>query len=338
MDQLLLQALNRSNHAGPPVWLMRQAGRYMPQYRAMRNKYSFLDMVHTPELAAEVTMLPVDILGVDAAILFSDILVIPEAFEMGLRFDDNIGPIIERPVQTADDVAALPHPDIGEKLHFVADAIKLLKSRLKVPLIGFCGAPFTIASYMIEGRSSRDLRKSKQWMLKDPKGFHLLLDRITTVTLAYIELQIAAGIQVFQIFDSWAHVLGQAQFKEFSLAYLQKLLTALKAKNIPSILFCRGSSVFAPQLATINPSAISMDWNGDLAALRKQIPSHIALQGNLDPDILCAPQEVVARETRSLLNSMDKEPGYIFNLGHGVLPETPLDNVKTLIDIVKSFA
>lgn len=338
MNQLLLQALSRSNCSGPPVWLMRQAGRYMPQYRALRAKYSFLEMVHNPELATEVTLLPVDMLGVDAAILFSDILVIPEAFDMGLRFDDNVGPIIERPVQSDADVAALPQPNIAEKLSFVTDAIKLLKSRLKVPLIGFCGAPFTIASYMIEGRSSRDLRKSKKWMLHNPKGFHLLLNRITNATLAYIELQIAAGVQVFQIFDSWAHVLGQAQFKEFSLAYLEKLLTALKAKNIPSILFCRGSSVFALQLATINPTALSIDWNGDLAALRKQVPSHIALQGNLDPDILCAPREVVARETRSLLNSMESEPGYIFNLGHGVLPETPVDNVKTLVDVVKSFA
>lgn len=338
MNQLLLQALSHSNHSGPPVWLMRQAGRYMPQYRALREKYSFLEMVHNPELAAEVTQMPVDILGVDAAILFSDILVIPEALDMGLRFDDNIGPIIERPVQTADDVAALPKPNVAEKLHFVADAIKLLKSSLKVPLIGFCGAPFTIASYMIEGRSSRDLRKSKKWLLQDPKGFHQLLECITNLTIDYIKLQISAGIQVFQIFDSWAHVLGQAQFKEFSLAYLQKLLSVLKSKDIPSILFCRGSSVFAPQLAAIAPSAISLDWNGDLAALRKQIPGHIALQGNLDPDILCAPREVVARETRSLLNSMEKEPGYIFNLGHGVLPETPLDNVKTLVDVVKSFA
>lgn len=338
MNDKLLKALRCENKGRPPVWLMRQAGRYMPEYRAIRQKSSFLDMVHHPEIAAEVTMLPVDILGVDAAILFSDILTIPEALGVGLHFDDGVGPIIDRPLSTAADVDNLPDINIDETLGFVGQAIRLLRPQLKVPLMGFCGGPFTLASYMIEGRSSRDLRKTKQWMLKDPKSFHKLLTKLADMTVDYLKLQIDAGAQALQIFDSWAHVLGHGHFIEFSLSYLQRILQRLGDRTVPVILFCRGSSVFAPLLAEIGPDAISLDWNADIYSVRKSLSPRIALQGNLDPDVLYAPQEVVRKEVRQLLKRMDGDPGYVFNLGHGILPDIPLDNVKVLVETVLESA
>jgi uroporphyrinogen decarboxylase len=314
---------------------MRQAGRYMPEYRALRQKYSFLEMVHNPEIAAHVTLLPIDLLDVDAAILFCDILVIAEAFGLGLHFDDGIGPIIERPLKTPQDIDSLPTPNVQESFGYVATTIKMLRQKLKVPLIGFSGAPFTLASYMIEGRSSRDLRKTKQWMLKDPASFHRLLKKISSVVVDYLKLQIEAGAQAIQLFDSWAHFLGHRQFAEFSLHYFKEIIGQLPAET-PSIAFCRGSSLFAPQLATCGASAISIDWNGDLAEIRKAIPIGIALQGNLDPDILYAPTSVIKREVHSILKSMKGDPAYIFNLGHGVLPDIPFEHVRFLVDEIKN--
>ncbi|MCE5317429.1 MAG: uroporphyrinogen decarboxylase [Parachlamydia sp.] len=334
MESILLQALQMKNRGRPPVWLMRQAGRYLPQFRALREKYGFLEMCHQPELAVETTLLPIQLLGFDAAILFSDILVIAEALGVGLRFEKDLGPIIERPLSQASDVDALPRINVEEKLGYVAEAIRLLRGQLKVPLIGFCGAPFTLASYLIEGGSSRDLKKTKRWMLTDPESFHQLLRLLSEVTIAYLKMQIKAGAQAIQIFDSWASALAYKQFREFSLNYMKDIVEAV---NIPSILFCRGSSVFASQMAEAQPDAISIDWNADLSCIRRQLPN-IALQGNLDPDILHAPRSVVEREVRRLLDSMRGDPGYIFNLGHGITPEVPVDNVKALIETVKSYA
>jgi uroporphyrinogen decarboxylase len=316
---------------------MRQAGRYMPEFRKIRAKHSFLEVCHDPELAAEVTLLPIKAFNMDAAILFSDILVIPEAFNIGLRFEDQKGPVIDRPLCTPADIYSLPKIDIKHSLAFVEKTIKLLIPRLKVPLIGFCGAPFTIASYMIEGGSSRDLKKTKQWLLKDPESFHHLLQLITDYTIEYMQLQASAGIHAFQIFDSWASVLGHTQFREFSLKYLHRLTQSFKSTGIPLILFCRGSSIFASQLAEINPAAISIDWNGELAKIRAEIPATIALQGNLDPDILYAPRKLLKKEINQLLKSMHGDPGYIFNLGHGIHPDISVDAVKTLVETVQNY-
>jgi uroporphyrinogen decarboxylase len=336
MNDLLLQALRcRNRERRPPVWLMRQAGRYMPEYRALRAKYSFLQMCHQPELIADVTMLPIRAFGMDAAILFSDILVIPEALGVGLHFTDGVGPVIESPLDKAEDVAALPFPNIPEALHYVADAIRLLIPELRVPLIGFCGGPFTVASYMIEGKTSRNLCKTKKWMLSDPTSFHQLLTAIADHAIAYLNMQIDAGVHALQIFDSWANVLNHEQFREFSLAYFQRILLGLKDPQMPVILFCRGASVFAPQLAEISPAAISLDWNADIAWMRKKIAPHIALQGNLDPDILYAPLPVIRHEVTRLLDKMQGEPGYIFNLGHGIHPDISIDAVKTLVACVQ---
>jgi uroporphyrinogen decarboxylase len=335
MNDLLLQALQCRNQSRAPVWLMRQAGRYMPEYRALRSKYSFLEMCHHPELITEVTLLPIRSFGMDAAILFSDILVIPEALKVGLRFDDGVGPIIERPLQTSADIDALPTVDMRSALNYVAQGITLLRPQLKVPLLGFSGAPFTMASYMIEGKSSRDLRKTKQWMLRDPASFHKLLSRLTNDAIDYLHMQIDAGVQAVQIFDSWAGVLAPGHFREFSLDYLEKIVKGIKPR-VPVILFCRGSSVFAPQLAEIHPSAISLDWHCDLGVMRNQLPKNMALQGNLDPDILYAPLPVIRKEVNKLLKMMEGDQGYIFNLGHGITPDVPVDSVRELIDCIKS--
>ncbi len=338
MKSLFLDALKGINEQKrPPVWLMRQAGRYMPQYRDIREKHSFLEMVHQPELVAEVTQLPIRSFGMDAAILFSDILMVAEALGVGLRFEDKVGPIIERPVRTPADISRLPHPHAAECFNFVAQGIKLMLPTLEVPLIGFAGGPFTVASYMIEGGSSRDLRLTKQWLLKDPHSFHQLLDRIAALTIDYLNMQIAAGVHALQLFDSWANFLNAYQFREFSLAYLDRILKGLSNPHLPVIIFCRGSSVFAPQIAEIKPAAISLDWNADIAQMRKAIPKTIALQGNLDPDVLCAPRHIVENETRRLLNAMKGEPGYIFNLGHGIVPEVPYDNVRALVDTIRAY-
>lgn len=329
---LFLEALHCENHTGrPPVWLMRQAGRYLPEYRKMREKHDFLTMCHTPEIAHEVTLMPIKRFEMDAAILFSDILVIPEALDVGLHFDEGIGPIIDHPIK---DPATLPSINIKEKLSFVKETILSLKQELTVPLIGFAGAPFTLASYMIEGKSSKTLAKTKEWMFKDPASFHKLLTLLTNYTIDYLNMQIEAGVDAIQLFDSWAHVLSSHHFKEFSLHYMNKIL---KGIHIPTILFCRGSSTFAPLMAEANPAAISIDWNGDLATIRETLPKNIALQGNLDPDLLLAPKEVLITETKRLLKNMSNDPGYIFNLGHGVTPKVPPENVQALVDTIKEY-
>lgn len=335
MNDIFLRALQGYNELGPPVWLMRQAGRHLASYRALRQRYSFLEMCHEPDLISQVTLLPIDAYQVDAAILFSDILVIPEALGVGLHFEDKVGPLIDRPILSRQDIENLPSiPDLS-KLQFVAEGIRQLKSQLQVPLIGFCGAPFTVASYMIEGKTSRDLKKTKRWMLQDPEGFHALLKKIAIWSIAYLLLQIESGVDAIQIFDSWANTLAHHQFREFSLAYLHNLLQSICHTSIPTILFCRGSSVFAPQLAELRPAGIGLDWNCQLSQMRRLIPNPIALQGNLDPDILYAPTKKLEEEVHRLLEEMEGDPGFIFNLGHGIAPDVSENAVKALVACVK---
>ena len=335
-NTLLIEALHCRNKKRAPIWIMRQAGRYMPEYRALRLKYSFLEMCHNPELIAQVTQLPLQAFGMDAAILFSDILVIPEALGMGLHFDEGLGPIIDRPLNSVKDVESLPAINMKQALSYVSKGIHLLRPELNVPLIGFCGAPFTLASYMIEGKSSKDLLKTKKWMFQDPISFHLLLEKLTNHCVDYLEAQIESGVEAVQIFDTWAGMLAHTQFHEFSLKYLEKIIKRLNSK-VPIILFCKGSSYFASDMAKISPNALSIDWNAHLPTLRKIIPSNIALQGNLDPDILYASHETIKRETRALLDSMKGDPGYVFNLGHGITPLVPIEGVKVLVDTVKNY-
>lgn len=335
MSDLLLETLHcRNQERAPPVWLMRQAGRHLASYRILREKYSFLEMCHEPDLIAKVTRLPIEAYGMDGAILFADILLVSEAMGVGLRFEDKVGPLIDRPILNRTDIEKLPSPDMS-RLNYVAEGIRQLRKDLKVPLIGFCGAPFTVASYMIEGKSSRDLKKTKQWMLNDPEGFHTLLQKIVDWSIAYLKLQVDAGVQAIQVFDSWANALSHHAFREFSLAYLQRLVNEIQTNHIPVILFCRGSSVFAPQLAELKPAAIGLDWNCHMPYIRRQVGPAIALQGNLDPDILYAPLHRIESEVERILNEMSQDQGFIFNLGHGISPDVSEDAVRTLVNCVK---
>lgn len=338
LNSPFIQALHCQRPSRVPIWLMRQAGRYMADYRKLREQYSFLELCHQPELILQVTRLPIDQLGVDAAILFSDILVILEAFSIPFDFVEGVGPVISTPLKSKEDVQKLVQRPVVEVLKYVDQGIKLLKENLDVPIIGFCGAPFTIASYLIEGGSSRDFKRTKQWMYNDPESFHLLLNKITDATLEYMLLQANAGVEAIQIFDSWANVLNYSSFCQFSLAYLDKIISQWRRiSRVPLILFCKGSSVFCPELIRLRPAGISVDWNGDLSQIRMIAPENIALQGNLDPDVLYADKAAIAREAKKLLTSMKGDPGFIFNLGHGIKPDMPFDSIKFLVDYVKNF-
>jgi uroporphyrinogen decarboxylase len=337
MKSMFLDALNGTNNSGKaPIWLMRQAGRYMESYRTLRQKHTFLGMCKNPELIAQVTELPITSFGFDAAIVFSDILLITEAFGFTVRFEEGEGPILEPALQSPEDVEKLVVDDIEQRLSYVFEGVRLLKKQLQVPLLGFAGAPFTIASYMIEGKSSKDLKKTKEWMYKQPKSFQKLLDLIGDAVAIYLNKLIDQGVDAIQIFDSWAQVLAYPQFEEFSLFPMQRVMKQLKP--CPIILFCRGSSYFFDGLASIKPQGISLDWQCDLAEVRKKVASNITLQGNLDPHVLFADEKVVKKEAKAILDKMGKDPAFIFNLGHGVLPHTPEDNVKALVECVKSFA
>lgn len=336
MEALFLRALKgRNDSSRPPVWLMRQAGRHLASYRAIRQRFSFLEMCHQPDLIAQVTMLPIEAYEMDAAILFSDILLIPEAMGVGLHFEEQVGPRIERPLCTPADIEALPWPHELSHFRGVEQGIRALRRELKVPLIGFCGAPFTLASYLIEGKTGKEFKKTKHWLLNHPGSFHDLLEKLAAWCVAYLNLQIQAGVQAIQIFDSWANVLAYSQFREFSLFYLKKILEGIAQTGIPGLLFCRGSSVFASQLAEIKPAGVSLDWNCYLPDMRQKVPASISLQGNLDPHLLYAPLSKIKEEVRSLLEGMRGDRGYIFNLGHGLPPDVPEEAVRTLVECVK---
>jgi len=327
----LIQALQCQNEGTPPVWLMRQAGRYMPEYRALRKKHSFLSMCHHPELAAEVTLLPLKRFPLDAAILFSDILVVPEAMGLELYFKEGKGPGFHNPVDSKEKIDRLPHCNVEEKLGYVAETVRHLKGVLDVPLIGFSGAPFTVAGYMIGSFAD-----AKRWLFNDPAAFHRLLDKVAETTIDYLKLQVEAGVDALQIFDSWANQLAFPQFEEYSLAYSKKILEGLAGTDIPVILFSRGTSSFARSLAALYPRCLSFDWACDLSKIRESVPPSIAVQGNLDPDVLYAPHSVIQQEAKRLVDSMKGDPGYIFNLGHGIKPDMDPDAVSALIEGIKN--
>jgi uroporphyrinogen decarboxylase len=338
MNTLFLDAAFSKPTERPPVWMMRQAGRFMPQYWEIKNKYSFLEMCKTPEIAADVTMLPVDLLGIDAAILFCDILVTGEAMGGDLTFTQGIGPKFSNPVRTLADVDAL-EVDVLDRLQYVADAIKVIQQRLNgsIPLIGFAGAPFTVMSYLVEGGSSKDFKLTKLLIHNHPEIAHKLLAKIAKVTADYLNLQIAAGVNAVQIFDSWALALSWNDYQEFSHRYIQEIIANLNRKDIPVISFCKGSSVFAPMMAEAKPDVISVDWNADLLNIKNALPAGIAVQGNLDPHILYADQHVIKKEIHRLFERMRGTEGFIFNLGHGIMPDIPFENVKYAIEVVKEF-
>jgi uroporphyrinogen decarboxylase len=305
----------------------------MPEYRHLRKNRSLVEMFHDVETIVKVTCLPIKLLEVDAAILFSDILSVLDGLQLEWSFEEGRGPVIPQGIERGKlpeiQPAHLAYPHIVE-------AIQLLKHELKVPLIGFAGGPFTIASYLIEKGSSKDLKETKKWLYQDAASFHHLLEIITEATIDYLNVQIDSGVDALQLFDSWAHVLGVNEFREFCLPYMQKILKGLK-KQIPLILFCRGSCLFAQDLAALKPACISLDWSLEISDVRTHIPSTIALQGNLDPMTLYGAKETIRQKASEMLKSMEGDSGYIFNLGHGILPDIAFDNVKFLVDYVKSY-
>lgn len=329
-NRLLLDALSGHNQTGrPPVWLMRQAGRYMPSYQLLRARHSLWDLFHSPELAAKITFLPIEELGVDAAILFSDILVIVEALGLTLRFPEGKGPQVEPEVRSRRDVEALITLPVQEVLAYVFHTIRLVKRELRVPLIGFCGGPFTVASYC-----SPHLQV---WMHEDPASVHALLQKITDVSLDYLREQIRAGVDVVQIFDSWLDRLSFEERRVFAYPYLSQLIEGLKGTSTPLILFSRGSSLFPDELAGLGASCISVDWHHSLHEIRSLLPS-IALQGNFSPELLRSQSlSAVAEATREFCESMQGDPHWIANLGHGVLPDTPFENVRCFVDTVRCW-
>ncbi len=338
-NSLLLKAIRSEIVPRPPVWMMRQAGRFMKEYWAIKEKYSFMEMVKTPEIAADVTMLPVDLLGIDAAIMFCDILVTAEALGSELHFHPGIGPQFSHPIRNERDIDRLILPDTAQKLGYVTDMIRIVKERLagRVPLIGFAGAPFTVLSYMVEGGSTKEFKHTKLFLFNHPDLAHKLLQKITEITVEYLQIQIEAGVDALQIFDSWAMALSWDDYKEFSHRYIVQIINKIKGK-VPIISFCKGSSVFAPLMAMAQPDVISVDWNADLTRLREQVPHTIALQGNLDPSILYADKKVIRDRIYRLFDQMKGKGGYIFNLGHGIMPDIPFENVKFAVDIIKEYS
>ena len=337
-NDLFLRALKGETVERPPVWMMRQAGRYLPEFRALRDKYDFFTRCETPELAAEITVQPIRIVKPDAAILFSDILVTGEAMGGDLSFTQGIGPKFANPVRTAADVDAL-ETEVGDRLQYVADAIKVVQQRLNgsIPLIGFAGAPFTVMSYLVEGGSSKDFKLTKLMLHNHPELAHKLLAKIAKVTTDYLNLQIAAGVNAVQIFDSWAQALSWDDYREFSHQYIEQIIAGLNRKDIPVISFCKGSSVFAPLMAEAKPDVISIDWNVDLKDIKHRLPAGMAVQGNLDPHILYADKSVIKDRIHRLFERMRGEDGFIFNLGHGIMPDIPFDNVKYAVEVIKEF-
>ena len=337
-NSLFIRAALSQPTERPPVWMMRQAGRFMPEYWEIKNKYSFLEMCKTPEIAADVTMLPVKLLGIDAAILFSDILVTPEAMGGDLSFEQGVGPRFSNPVRSRADAEQLG-TDVLDKLQYVADAIKEIQSRLNgsIPLIGFAGAPFTILSYLIEGGSSKDFKKTKMLLHNDPELAHYILKKITKVTIAYMNMQIEAGVNALQLFDSWAQALSWDDYKEFSHAYNTEIIANLNREGVPVISFAKGSSVFYPLMVETKPDVISFDWNANLRAMKDTLPQGIAVQGNLDPYLFYADKAVIKKRIVQLFDSMRGVDGYIFNLGHGIMPDFSFDKVKYAVEVIKEY-
>ena len=332
-----LKACRKEQPDCTPVWFMRQAGRYLPEYRAVRAKVPFLTLCKTPDLAAEVTLQPVDILGVDAAILFSDILVVPEAMGMHLVVDD-AGPQFPQPLRTPEESERLRIPDPEQELRYVLDAIRLTQKQLagKVPLIGFCGAPWTLAAYMIEGRTSRGFERAKAALFGDEVFAHALLSHISEALTLYLQAQLDAGADALQIFDSWAGALAPADYARLGAPYIARVVRALKRpRNQPVIVFGVETGELLAQLASTGAGVVGVDWRVPLDEARRRVGPAVALQGNLDPACLfLGPAELQKRISAVLEEAHRAGPGHVFNLGHGILPATPVDSARLAVELV----
>lgn len=340
MNDLLLRALRRETVSRPPVWMMRQAGRYLPEYRAVRAKSDFLTMCRTPELAVEVTLQPVDLIGVDAAIIFSDILVIPEAMGMHLTLDEGIGPQFPAPLRAPADVERLRTVVPEERLDYMLAALRMARRALdgRVPLIGFAGAPWTLAAYMVEGRGTKQFAVAKRMLFEQPAMAHALLDRLAVAVGDFLVAQVGAGAQVVQLFDSWAGALAPDEFRTFGLPYLARAARRAREAGAPVIVFAPGAGWALDEIAAATGAdAIGVDWHTTPAAAREQLASFpVAMQGNLDPCALYAPPPEIRARTRAMIQQFGPT-GHIVNLGHGILPDVPPAHARAFVDAVKEW-
>lgn len=331
-------ALNRQTTNPTPVWLMRQAGRYLPEYRALKQQHGFLKMVQTPELATEVTLQPIRRFDFDAAILFSDILVIPEAMGQPYRFREEGGIAMDFAIRSANDLDQLTPERVEEHLQYVPAALRLLRAELKddKALLGFTGSPFTLASYMVEGGSSSDYHAIKTLFWENRPLYQQLLEKLTEAVIRYGKMQAAAGINAFQIFDSWGGVLSGDDYEEASLCWIRKIVAAL-SPLVPVILFGKGLVAQSTALAETGASVISLDYTANLSAVRDSLSGKVAIQGNLDPMVLETTPEITRQKVTQILTAMRGYPGHIFNLGHGIRPTAKIENVETLITTIREF-
>ncbi len=336
-NDLLLRALRKEKVERPPVWMMRQAGRYLPDYIKLRNQYDFFTRVQTPELATEITLQPVDQVGVDAAIIFSDILVIPQALGVEVLLEEGKGPVLPKTIKTQKDIDALQVEGAAERLHYVMDALSITKRELngRVPLIGFAGAPWTILCYMIEGKGSKTWEKAKQFAFTEPELAHQLLQKITDATISYLQAQVKAGADTVQVFDSWAGSLSPEDFKTFAQPYLMQIADAVK-DHAPVILFPKGSWYALKDLSQSSASGIGLDWSVTPRMARELTGGRITLQGNFDPAKLLAPIPVIKRAVKEMIDGFGTQ-AYIANLGHGITPNVPVDHAKAFVEAVKEY-
>jgi uroporphyrinogen decarboxylase len=344
-NDLLLRALLREPTPRRPIWLMRQAGRYLPEYRATRRRAGdFLTMCTTPDLACEVTLQPLERYPLDAAILFSDILTIPHAMNLGLQFEAGEGPKFERPIRSSADIDRLPLPDPARELKYVIDAVALIRRELRgrVPLIGFAGSPWTVGTYMVEGGGSKTFGHIKRMLYEAPLELHRLLGLLARASIAYLNAQIAAGAQAVMLFDTWGGVLTPRQYADFSLRYMAEVVAALTresdGRRVPSIVFTKGGGAWLEQMAAIGCDAVGVDWTTDLGAARRAVHGRVALQGNLDPSALFAPPETLRAEALRVLDGYGAGSGHVFNLGHGITPDVDPERVAVLVETVRNYA
>ena len=337
-----LNALAKKPTTRTPIWVMRQAGRYLPEYRATRKQAGdFMSLCRNPELACEVTMQPMDRFDLDAAILFSDILTIPDAMGLGLYFSDGEGPKFERPIRTLADIEAIPS-NVNNDLTYVFDAVSTIKSALgmRAPLIGFTGSPWTLATYMIEGASSKTFAKTKAMLFNEPKMLHLLLDKLADSVIAYLDQQVQSGADSLMVFDTWGGVLSRQNYLDFSLSYMQKIVNGIKAKhpNTPITLFSKNGGKHLNEIAATGCDGVGIDWTVELGEVQSKIGDKVAIQGNLDPAVMYATPEIIRAEVKKVLSQFKGDTGHIFNLGHGITPDVNPENMAVLVDSVHEFS
>ena len=338
-----LNALQKKPTSRTPVWIMRQAGRYLPEYRATRKRAGdFMSLCKSPDFACEVTLQPLDRFDLDAAILFSDILTIPDAMGLGLYFSEGEGPRFKKKISNAIDITNLPKPNIGEELSYVNDAVSQIKKALngRVPLIGFTGSPWTLATYMVEGGSSKNFSMVKGLMYEDPKHMHLLLDKLADSVIDYLDGQVQAGAESLMVFDTWGGLLNTESYENFSLRYMQKIVEGIKSKHqdsVPITLFTKGGGMWVEKIAATGCDAIGLDWTIELGDAQNRVGSKVALQGNLDPCVLYASPDRIREEAHKVLSQFTGNTGHVFNLGHGISPDVDPEYLKVLIDCVHEF-